>query len=55
MLLAHQGGWDEFLLVAAPLVAIAGLLVFANRRVLARLREQAVIDQPTDQADHPHE
>jgi hypothetical protein len=31
-LLAHQGGWDEILLVAAPIVALAGLLWLANRR-----------------------
>jgi hypothetical protein len=32
MLLAHQGGWDEVLLVLLPLVVIAGLLYIANRR-----------------------
>jgi hypothetical protein len=31
-LLAHQGGWDEILLVAAPLSLFAGLLYLANRR-----------------------
>ncbi len=30
--LAHQGGWDEGLLVAGPLLAIAGLLWLAKRR-----------------------
>lgn len=30
--LAHQGGWDEILLVAAPLSLFAGLLYLANRR-----------------------
>ena len=30
--LAHQGGWDEILLVAAPLALLAGLLYLANRR-----------------------
>ncbi len=33
VLVAHQGGWDEVLLVAGPLVAIAGLLLLAKRRV----------------------
>jgi hypothetical protein len=33
VLLAHQGGWDEFLLVAGPMVIIAGLLWLAKRRV----------------------
>ena len=31
--LAHQGGWDEILLVIAPMVAVAGLLWIAKRRV----------------------
>ena len=32
-LLAHQGGWDEVLLVLGPILVIAGLLRLANRRV----------------------
>jgi hypothetical protein len=32
-LLAHQGGWDEVLLIGGPIVAIAGLLMLAKRRV----------------------
>ena len=32
-LLAHQGGWDEFLLVAGPIIVIVGLLALAKRRV----------------------
>lgn len=39
-ILAHQGGWDEMLLVAGPLVVIAGLLWVANRRVQRQLSEQ---------------
>jgi len=31
-LLAHQGGWDETLLVLAPLSLFALLLYVANRR-----------------------
>lgn len=31
-MLAHQGGWDEALLVIGPLVVIGGFLVAANRR-----------------------
>ncbi len=30
--LAHQGGWDEALLIATPLAALAGLLYLANKR-----------------------
>jgi hypothetical protein len=33
MLLAHQGGWDEILLIAGPIVVIVGLLWLAKRRV----------------------
>jgi hypothetical protein len=32
-LLAHQGGWDEMLLVLGPILMIAGLLWLAKRRV----------------------
>jgi|TARA_R110002110_G_scaffold222430_2_gene436390 hypothetical protein len=32
-ILAHEGGWDEFLLVSGPIVVIIGLLVLAKRRV----------------------
>jgi hypothetical protein len=31
-MLAHQGGWDEMLMVAVPVGAFAGLLYVANRR-----------------------
>lgn len=32
-ILAHQGGWDEILLVLTPLLLVGGLLWIANRRV----------------------
>ncbi len=32
-LVAHQGGWDEVLLIGGPLLAIVGLLLLAKRRV----------------------
>ena len=38
-LLAHQGGWDEALLIGGPIVVIAGLLVLAKRRVDAAAAE----------------
>jgi cyanate permease len=38
MILAHQGGWDEALIVLAPLVVIAALLWLANRRANAAAR-----------------
>jgi hypothetical protein len=36
-LLAHQGGWDEVLLVAVPLLVVGGLLALANRRARTQL------------------
>jgi len=33
--LAHQGGWDEILLVLGPILVIAGLLKLAKKRVEA--------------------
>jgi hypothetical protein len=30
---AHQGGWDEALLVAGPIMVIVGLLMLAKERV----------------------
>jgi len=32
-MLAHQGGWDEILLVAGPILIIVGLLRLAKKRV----------------------
>ena len=32
-MLAHQGGWDEILLVAGPILVIVGLLWLVKRRV----------------------
>ena len=32
VLLAHQGGWDEILMVLVPIALFAVLLVIANRR-----------------------
>lgn len=31
--LAHQGGWDEILLVAGPILLVVGMLWLAKRRV----------------------
>ena len=33
VVIAHQGGWDEFLLIGGPIVIICGLLWLAKRRV----------------------
>ena len=32
-MLAHQGGWDEILLVLGPIAVIIGLLTLAKNRV----------------------
>ncbi len=45
-LLAHQGGWDEILLVAGPLVVFGGLLAVARRRALA-LADRSTEENPT--------
>jgi hypothetical protein len=46
VVLAHQGGWDEVLLVAGPLAVIAVLLWLANRRVHHELEQQASGREP---------
>ena len=35
VLLAHQGGWDEILMVAGPVMVFAFLLSVARKRALA--------------------
>ena len=51
-LLAHQGGWDEILLVAGPIVVIVGLLVIVKKRldrsVALRNRQVNPLDQGTE-------
>ena len=32
-ILAHQGGWDEILLVAGPIAVIVGLLAIVKKRL----------------------
>lgn len=39
-LLAHQGGWDEILLVAGPIAVVIGLLAVVRRRVNSHLVEE---------------
>lgn len=40
LLLAHQGGWDEILLVLTPIALFAGLLWLANARANRELRRR---------------
>ncbi len=41
--LAHQGGWDEILLVLAPIALFSLLLYVANKRA-ARLAEDEEVE-----------
>jgi hypothetical protein len=51
VVLAHQGGWDELLLVALPLGLFAILLFVANRKAQAQLdEEQREHDTETDES-----
>lgn len=51
-ILAHQGGWDEILLVAGPIAVIVGLLAIVKKRLdrAVELRNSQVdpLDQSTD-------
>ena len=40
-MIAHQGGWDEILLVLGPIVVIIGLLMLARKRVDAAEQKPA--------------
>jgi hypothetical protein len=49
---AHQGGWDELLLVVGPLAVVGLALWVANRRVSAQLEDDSRPEVPsTDQQD----
>lgn len=48
VLLAHQGGWDEVLLIGGPMLIIVGLLWLAKRRV------DTAHDAASDPTDQPH-
>jgi hypothetical protein len=52
LVLAHQGGWDEMLLVAVPILAFVLLLRVANKRAeeKVRAREAARVDPDRDSA-----
>jgi hypothetical protein len=54
--LAHQGGWDETLVVAIPIALFALLLVIANRRATRALAERDAApagDEGDDPPDAP--
>jgi hypothetical protein len=43
VILAHQGGWDEMLMVLGPILIMVGLLALAKRRA-----DRAAEEQPDD-------
>jgi hypothetical protein len=50
-LIAHEGGWDEILLVAGPLLVFACVLFLANRRANAKLAQTSAEADETDPVD----
>jgi len=48
--LAHQGGWDEVLLVLAPIGLFAVLLYIANKRA-ARMADDDEIEGADNEVD----
>jgi hypothetical protein len=49
--LAHQGGWDELLMVLVPILIFAGLLVIANRRANTLAQQAPEADPAGDDQD----
>lgn len=52
-LLAHQGGWDEMLLVLGPIAVVAGLLLLARTRVERATRAHDVRSQSSPDGPTP--
>jgi hypothetical protein len=48
--LAHQGGWDEIVMVAVPVMVFGGLLALARRRAI-KLAEAAEATDSTGATD----
>jgi hypothetical protein len=48
MVLAHQGGWDEMLMVAAPVAIFVVLLRVANARAAAQADQDVDVDPDLD-------
>lgn len=51
MVIAHQGGWDEILLVALPVGLFALLLFMANRKAQAQLEADEATKAAADGGD----
>jgi hypothetical protein len=54
-MLAHQGGWDEILLVLGPILVIGGLLYLAKKRVSAAAPPSPDTASPNDPAPNDSE
>ncbi len=52
-MIAHQGGWDEILLVLGPIAVIIGLLMLARKRVAAAEQKPAAPDAKPAQKAKP--
>ncbi len=48
LVLAHQGGWDELLLVAGPILVFVFLLRVANKRAEEKVREREAASTDPD-------
>ncbi|MGQ0830774.1 MAG: hypothetical protein ACT4OV_03765 [Microthrixaceae bacterium] len=46
LVLAHQGGWDEVLVVVVPILILAALLRIADRRATRARDERDRADPP---------
>lgn len=53
LVLAHQGGWDEILLILTPILIFAGLLWIANRRANAEIRRRETDAERDDRPADP--
>ncbi len=51
VLLGHQGGWDEILFVAGPMLVVGLVLAVANRRAARVAAEREAAEH--DAADTP--
>ncbi|MCY3661743.1 MAG: hypothetical protein OXH28_02830 [bacterium] len=47
-ILAHQGGWDEILIIIGPIAAIVGIVALVRRRLHREAEEtEADVASPT--------
>lgn len=51
VVLAHQGGWDEILMVLVPIAIFAVLLAVANRRADGIESRRPRDDEPAGQSE----